>query len=116
MFCQKEHSEIILFRHRQDRGYQVKRGGRKRKRETLPDLLEHAAASQSLLELASGVEHALDEGADHCCVSHDHILEAITRDEGDVLAGLELSHLERRKFNSAGWFGIEMSESTVVLK
>ena len=79
-------------------------GGKKTRREleALPDLLEDAAPGQGLLKLASGIQHALDDGTDHRCVSCNHILEAIARHEGDVSASLNSSHLDREDGREGG--------------
>jgi hypothetical protein len=60
----------------------------------LPHLLEDAPGILSLGELTPHVEHAFDDGADEGGLAQDDKLEAIARDEGDVLAGLWKVHAD----------------------
>lgn len=58
----------------------------------LPHLLEDAPGILSLGELTPHVKHAFDDGTDEGGITEDDKLEAIARDECDVLAGLWKVH------------------------
>lgn len=64
-----------------------------------PHLLEDAASSLGLDKLAPGIKHALDDGADHGGLAQYDKLEAVARDERDVLGrlhGAAFTHVEAR--------------------